>query len=70
MTSQQVVKFKGFKKTDSIFRFPTLKLAGMQIFEFPTQVDHQKLNFVQRKKKGFMQNMRVCMEKPKIVFLR
>ena len=35
----------------------------MQIFEFPTQVDHQKLNFVHRKKKGFMQNMRVCMEK-------
>ena len=70
MTSQQVVKFKEYQKTDSIFRFPTLKLAGMQSFELPTQVAHQKLNFVQRKKKAFTQNMRVCMEKPKIVFLR
>ena len=38
-------------------------------FEFPTQVDHQKLNFVRRIEKCFMQNMRLRMEKPKISFL-
>ena len=45
MTSQQVVKFKEYQKTDSIFGFPALKLAGMQIFEFLTQVHRQKSNF-------------------------
>ena len=30
---------------DFIFGFPILKLAGMLIFEFLTQIHHQKLNF-------------------------
>ena len=45
MTSQQVVKFWEYQKMDSIFGFPIQKLAGMQIFEFQTQVHRQKSNF-------------------------
>ena len=40
-----MAKFWEYQKTNCIFGFLTLKLAGMQIFEFPTQVHHQKLNF-------------------------
>ena len=45
MTSQQVVKFREYQKTNSIFGFPIQKLAGMQIFEFLTQAHRQKSNF-------------------------
>ena len=40
MTSQQVVKFRKYRKTDIILGFPTIKLDRVQIFEFPGQVDH------------------------------
>ena len=45
MPQQQVITFWEYRKSDSIFGFPNLKLAGMQIFEFLTQVHQQKLNF-------------------------
>ena len=45
MTSRQVAKYWKYRKYDYISGFPTLKLSGMQIFEFLTRTHRKKLNF-------------------------
>ena len=54
MTSRQVAKYWKYCNYDYISGFPILKLAGMQFFEFLTQIHRQKLNFEPRFEKKFI----------------